>query len=495
MTLTDFINHPHALMIAPAGHGKTHAIAQCIKQCQQEGRILILTHTHAGIASIKAKMLKLDVPTKKYHVETICGFVQRYVLGLGQSNELPLVENKDYFSKILEQGVALFSLPSVLNIIKISYEGLYVDEYQDCTIEQHKIITEIAKYLPTHLFGDPLQGIFDFNSKLVDFNSKLVDFEKDLEGWTRFECLDIPRRWESTNPKLGEAIKEIRGHLLTGSPFRIPHNITEIKVVNINGKAEQESLRILGKIIKEEQSSSVLVIEPSYFERGRLKGGIYDRVKLLPRFDYGHQLYLLEALDDKKYYTIATACDKIIYRLNNPRTRTSTFTIIREWLINDCNFAETVVNDWISDDRVKEKRGENSSKAQQLSAIFEELSVHKNVSSLYKLTYYFIDIIKVRIHRPDIIKALCHCMRESMENNRSVEESMRTFRNVIRCNGQHIKGRCYGSTLLTKGLEFDVVIIRNAHLFQDAKNFYVAISRACRKLIVLTAKEEFYFDN
>lgn len=59
-------------------------------------------------------------------------------------------------------------------------------------------------------------------------------------------------------------------------------------------------------------------------------------------------------------------------------------------------------------------------------------------------------------------------------------------KNNIRHAGRKIKGRCIGTTLLTKGLEFDNVIIVDAHLFTDKKNFYVAISRACKSLIILT---------
>ena len=50
MTLTDFITEPKSLLIAPAGHGKTYAIASCIKLCPIGEKQLVLTHTHAGIS-------------------------------------------------------------------------------------------------------------------------------------------------------------------------------------------------------------------------------------------------------------------------------------------------------------------------------------------------------------------------------------------------------------------------------------------------------------
>ena len=65
-------------------------------------------------------------------------------------------------------------------------------------------------------------------------------------------------------------------------------------------------------------------------------------------------------------------------------------------------------------------------------------------------------------------------------------EAMKLIKGRIRHQGRRIHGRIIGTTLLTKGLEFDTVVVWNAHKFEDAKNFYVAISRACKKLILLT---------
>lgn len=71
--------------------------------------------------------------------------------------------------------------------------------------------------------------------------------------------------------------------------------------------------------------------------------------------------------------------------------------------------------------------------------------------------------------------------------------AMKTIKSRIRHQGRKIDRKCIGTTLLTKGLEFDTVIIWNAHKFEDAKNFYVAISRACKEIILLTNKNEIEF--
>ena len=55
--INEFVSKPKSLLIAPAGYGKTHTIAECLKYTA--GSQLVLTHTHAGGASLTEKLLIL----------------------------------------------------------------------------------------------------------------------------------------------------------------------------------------------------------------------------------------------------------------------------------------------------------------------------------------------------------------------------------------------------------------------------------------------------
>ena len=195
MDWTDFIKCQRGLLIAPAGHGKTTAIADCLLQCPEKSRQLILTHTHAGIASLRKKFQQKNIPSSKYQLETITGFAQRYVIGFLGSSVLPDEADKHYFSSAIEKCRVLMQSKLVQIVIQSSYDGVFVDEYQDCTIDQHEMIMELAYNLPLHLLGDPLQGIFSFESK------PLIDFDRDLGLFTRFNCLNFPWRWQDYNPE------------------------------------------------------------------------------------------------------------------------------------------------------------------------------------------------------------------------------------------------------------------------------------------------------
>lgn len=92
----------------------------------------------------------------------------------------------------------------------------------------------------------------------------------------------------------------------------------------------------------------------------------------------------------------------------------------------------------------------------------------------------------LRPKRPELLHSLSTCIRNATLNKNSIYENMIEYKNRIRQIGKKIEGKCLGTTLLTKGLEFDTVVIVDAHLFSDKRNFYVAISRACKNVIILT---------
>jgi len=209
MNLQKFISGNKTLLIAPAGYGKTHTLAECILHTPENEKQLILTHTHAGIASIREKLKKLNVSTLKYHIETITGFSQRYVLAYYCGKDIPTQEDSQkYYPFIIKKAKELFQLGTIKRIIINSYKGLFVDEYQDCTIFQHEMLKVLSEILPIHILGDPMQGIFGFKEPLVDFNKDLTDFEK-------MEELNTPWRWEKegNNEQLGIDLKNIRYNL------------------------------------------------------------------------------------------------------------------------------------------------------------------------------------------------------------------------------------------------------------------------------------------
>ena len=302
MDWTDFIKCQRGLLIAPAGHGKTTAIADCLLQCPEKSRQLILTHTHAGIASLRKKFQQKNIPSSKYQLETITGFAQRYVIGFLGSSVLPDEADKHYFSSAIEKCRVLMQSKLVQIVIQSSYDGVFVDEYQDCTIDQHEMIMELAYNLPLHLLGDPLQGIFSFESK------PLIDFDRDLGLFTRFNCLNFPWRQE---------ILRIRECLEKQQTINIQNNPNiGLFVIPLTGD-ENENYISCSRVLRSHDCESILVICPSYHENNKYgkrvpKGDINDRIRIKQRIDFGNRFTIIDAIDSKEDYSCAKIIDMFV---------------------------------------------------------------------------------------------------------------------------------------------------------------------------------------
>ena len=144
--IQDFVSKQKSLLIAPAGYGKTHTISESLKNTI--GRQLILTHTHAGVSSIKEKLKKAQIASHNFNVETITSFAQKYVLAFYiKKDEIPEQEDSNaYYPFIVKEAANIIKLKPIIEVISSTYSGLFVDEYQDCTVEQHKLILSLKLF-------------------------------------------------------------------------------------------------------------------------------------------------------------------------------------------------------------------------------------------------------------------------------------------------------------------------------------------------------------
>lgn len=489
-----FVSERKSLLVAPAGYGKTYTLAECIKYTPDEDVQLILTHTHAGIASIKEKIKQQNIPDSKYHIETITGFAQKYVNAFYCGADSPAQEDsKAYYPFIVKQAIELFKKDSVLRIISNTYSGLFVDEYQDCTKSQHLMVMELSKVLPTHVLGDSLQGIMDFGKE------QLVDFNEDLNGFVRFPDLETPHRWfqEGNNNNLGEALKEIRTELLKEGQKTIDlkkYGDDILYIVNVKKddiyNPESKYLRGLSKLVnnptKEPAFENLLIIMPEYYQNKVPKGDVHHRADLKTKIDYSNRLVLLEAFDDKSFYSCSSDIDHIINSYQ--RLRNINKHIIKD-IINPL-FYTSFINIWFKEySSVRVRQKENKEKSIELKQLFDKCVTIPTNQNILDLLVYLKDDLKFKYKRPELVFSILRALKNSIVENISVSESMISHKNIVRRVGRKINGKCIGTTLLTKGLEFDTVAIMDADKFESAKHLYVALTRASKKLIMFTQND------
>ena len=96
------------------------------------------------------------------------------------------------------------------------------------------------------------------------------------------------------------------------------------------------------------------------------------------------------------------------------------------------------------------------------------------------------NIPDMKVYRKDFLHDICNALRDADRLGVSAAESIERNRNILRRKGRKIQGKVIGTTLLTKGLEFDTVVVLNAHRFNDKRHLYVALTRCCKQLIVIS---------
>jgi len=463
MNYAEFVSRPKSMVVAPAGYGKTHAIAECLDYTK--GRQLILTHTHAGVAALKEKIQKQGIAYSQYRVETISGFAQKYVNAFYCGSDIPEQEDSTvYYPFIIEKAKHLFEIAPIKDVTKATYSGLFVDEYQDCTIRQHDLIKALTGILPTRVLGDHLQGIFDFKGEV------LVDFDNDLNDFKKFPDLAEPWRWKDENPHLGKSLKNIRQLLEKKADVDLNLYKPHIEILQITENDKYTTGSDYNKKIWDlSKQNNVLIVHPD-------NTNLNVRKDFVSRFN--NAFVLVEAIDNKDFYEFSRGFDNV--------SPNNVYTVIYN-LIPKLFNGTTSRNKWFDGNGVKRKRSE-SDRVLIAPLVEDVIKIKQNISLslISKILKKIRKLPDIRYYRKELFNDLCTALERADHNGISVYEAMKEVRNIKRQTGRKIDRRCIGTTLLTKGLEFDTVAVLDAHKFKCRRNFYVAITRACKRLIIFT---------
>ncbi len=196
------------LVVAPAGCGKTRLLVDTVIAAPG-GRTLVLTHTRAGVAVIKARLT--SVKPSQFRVATLDNWCSWLACGLpGLSKFVPTGTGADY-DAAKRASLRVLKSDAVRQALAVTYDRVLVDEYQDCGKLQHEIIVQLKSALPAIAFGDHMQHVFDFND---DGTPAWLDVCASFED--RWD-LDTPWRWNQVNEhEFGEWVLRQRSVLEAG---------------------------------------------------------------------------------------------------------------------------------------------------------------------------------------------------------------------------------------------------------------------------------------
>lgn len=152
MADVDLLAIDKGTVTAPAGCGKTHLIALALGRHQGPKPILVLTHTNAGVAALRARLDRAGVAAAKYRLSTIDGWCMRLLTLFpkrgGHDPAIMSISNpKSHYPAIRLAAAILLRDGHVNDVLAATYDRLVVDEYQDCSEIQHAIVYYAALML------------------------------------------------------------------------------------------------------------------------------------------------------------------------------------------------------------------------------------------------------------------------------------------------------------------------------------------------------------
>ncbi|MCW7544799.1 UvrD-helicase domain-containing protein [Aurantimonas litoralis] len=230
----------HGSVVAPAGYGKTETIADIV--AETTCRCLLLTHTLAGVDALRKRLREKGVRSDRYQLETIAAWSLRYAAAYPATSGFPQLTTPrgHQWSIVYASKRKLLEGRSINRVIQASYGLVLVDEYQDCSADQHAVMVLLSELVPTLIFGDPLQSIFDFGGEAA------VRWHEDvLPAFPELYELVTPWRWKNqNNDPLAEWLCNVRAKLSAGKAIDLRKTPNCVRVHHLD---EPERLRALEK--------------------------------------------------------------------------------------------------------------------------------------------------------------------------------------------------------------------------------------------------------
>jgi hypothetical protein len=453
-----------AFAVAAAGCGKTELLGQLIVD-HRSGRQLVLTHTHAGVAAIRRRLAGMGVPHDKFHLDTIAGWCLRYGAAYPAISGFQPDSEADPDWGATSPGAEKVCRTALgKRVVSESYNGVLVDEYQDCSLKQHALVRALAECVPCRGVGDPLQTVFGFrDDPVVPWDTIKTDFEV-VDG-----ALTEPWRWRRAgcNAQLGEWLVSARTQLETTGRLVIADNAPVTWVQHATSVEAQEAWATACWNIGPAANETVVAILKWPNKCKDLAKRMGGRWPIVERFDDPDLLKLGVKLVNADGPTVVAE--------------------LAEFLADRMTGMGTALKTAV--EAIKAGRGtsritKNRDHADRLSALanaptptnalawLEGALAHRDDWWLYRRECVF-----------QLREALRHCTSNTFVE---LPDMVAAARTRARHRGRHTHWRTIGTPLLVKGLEFDhAVVLWEPDRF-SAQGLYVGLTRASKSLTIVS---------
>lgn len=453
-------------VVAPAGCGKTQLITDAVAAVRGPRRVLVLTHTNAGVAALRSRLERAGVRPRAYRVNTLDGWAMRLASMFPARSELPsdaleLRDPRRDYPAIRDAALRLLAAGHVADLLHSTYDRILVDEYQDCNVVQHALVRHAAEAVPTVVLGDPLQAIFGFGGNPLPAWDAAVcaDFPVEI-------TLDTPWRWINADSEdLGRWLLDIRAALLAGTGPDLtsaPAAVEWVELTGDRGRDRQRQLRAA---------------------RAQLPGGnataliLADSTNRAQQRQFASQLHgaaTVEAVDLSDFVAFADGLDSD----SNGHAMLGRVVAFATEIMTNVGASELIP-------RVASlKRGSARNAPSAAEAAALRLQAAPSAGHVAGLLEALNRRGGVHVYRPAVLRA-CFAMARACGDNQTLRfgEAARRIRDDIRAGHRVVWRRAVGSTLLMKGLEADIAVVLDAARM-DAAHLYVAMTRGAKRLVV-----------
>ena len=446
-----------ACLVAAAGCGKTHKIAEAVALFA-DGRQLVLTHTHAGVRSLRNRFRSLGVSTKQYHVGTIAGWSLRCAASFPSLSGISdLTPTGDAWKDVYQAALNLFEKSFFKKVLQTSYSGIFVDEYQDCVTSQHRLILAIAELLPCRILCDPLQGIFDFQK-----DDPIVDLGTDITpNFNRLPDLTTPWRWVNSNGDLGNWLTGFRQSLIQGKQIDLRSTPVHWLLTTLTNQ-----INTCYNFVRNHEKSVVAIHKWPHTAHRFARGlrGTYTSMEEME-------------------------CKDLIKWSGEINENNGTARAVA--IIDFAAQCFTRVSTELRTVRNRLKNGESpqitSYKKHHdvIIALLDVISTNDFAPILVTLQRIS-EIDGVILYRRELWTEMPRTIKAYQTGDfESLQDAAWHVRDKARMFGRRVDFRTVSRTLLIKGLEFDHSIVLDADQL-DAKNLYVGMTRGAKSLTVLS---------
>ncbi|WP_413213313.1 UvrD-helicase domain-containing protein [Paraburkholderia kururiensis] len=359
-------------------------------------------------------------------------------------------------------ATALIDGGAVQSILSASYNGVLVDEYQDCTIAHHGLVRALSRHLPCYVFGDPLQAIFGFRP--------LANWHSDaLAVFPKAGALDTPQRWiRGGNAALGAWLIGQRANFQAG--------IFDFH----DAPSGLEWRRCAPRLAAQQLAGSCSIRPPD----GGALAIIHSSVDEVRRAD------LAKAIGATTVEPIGGKTERNFYESLRTQSGIDRVNAVLDLLgtayvgVGAANKRKRVESLLANPTRVKTPASPaelaltgvagNDSLATVLDA-FRCIEAEAGVTTV----------------RPELVSCIKSALQLCAENPAlQLDDAAFQVANARREKGRVLRNRAVGSTLLMKGLEFDHVVV-TPDACENRHHWYVALTRGTKSVRVLSPTQSF----